>query len=432
VSYRTTKPKERKNMRINSELAFIRLNTRNSLPDAFDLATRFLSVEQINEKDVSFEFSKILFVAVSLIVASEKVNATFKDMLDYLVDPAWDATKQMLCHPFNRMSEFVGDIQNECEPTVFDWAYRFQKTISDLQTERQAIDLVNKCHCHWTIALEEHNKSCNEKLKGQNSSMDKLDAMIGLASVKAAVRDLVMLANYDARRKEEGLPSHDAGSLHLVFTGNPGTGKTVVAKLIAEIYAENKLLKKGHLIEATRSDLVGGYIGQTAIKTTELINSALDGVLFIDEAYTLLQGLHNEYGQEAIDTLITNLENQRNRFAVIVAGYPDDMKTFIAANAGLKSRFPIIINFDDYNADELFQILQKFLSDNEYYFDSHVDVILRERMNQMYLQRDKTFANARDVRNFFFKLLKNHAKRLHSMPRGVDLQRILLEDIPNA
>ena len=230
-------------------------------------------------------------------------------------------------------------------------------------------------------------------------------------------------------RKQQGLPNTSV-SYHCVFSGNPGTGKTTVARILAGIYKELGLLKKGHLVEVDRSKLVGEYVGQTAPKTNKVIDEALDGVLFIDEAYTLVGG-QNDYGSEAIATLLKRMEDDRDRLVVILAGYTDEIKEFIDSNPGLQSRFNRYIQFDDYSAEELTEIFKHNLRKSRYKIKRDAYDELQLLIAQTVNSKDKNFGNARYVRNLFEKIVQNQANRLSRMVsiNNDDLSIITLDDI---
>ena len=245
---------------------------------------------------------------------------------------------------------------------------------------------------------------------GNHSAMADLDELIGMETIKRDVRELINLVKMQKLRKEKGMKSLPV-SLHMVFTGNPGTGKTTVARIMADIYREIGVLSKGQLVEVDRAGLVAGYVGQTAIKTQEKIDEANGGILFIDEAYTLAKK-GNDYGQEAIDTLINLMEKRRDNFIVIVAGYPDLMKEFINSNPGLKSRFNKYIHFPDYSSEELVQIFKSLCDKYEYRMNEEAEKLVRENIENHVQNKNEQFSNGRDIRNMFETIISNQASRV--------------------
>lgn len=274
-----------------------------------------------------------------------------------------------------------------------------------------------------------NNAKQEESKEPEEDPMETLEKLIGLTTIKDDVKELTAFVKVQKARKDQGLKSVPV-SLHLVFTGNPGTGKTTVARIIANIYKQIGVLSKGQLVEVDRSGLVAGYVGQTAIKTTEQINKAKGGVLFIDEAYSLAQK-DDAFGQEAIDTILKAMEDNRDDFVVIVAGYTEPMKKFINSNPGLKSRFNKYIEFPDYNIDELEQIFYMNCNKYDYKVEENVKHQVRALITARKIENIDNFANAREVRNLFEEIITNQARRISGMenPTGEDMMTITLEDL---
>ena len=251
----------------------------------------------------------------------------------------------------------------------------------------------------------------NEPLEGD--PYQELDDLIGLGSVKQEVRSLANFVKLQKQREAQGLKTAKV-SYHLVFYGSPGTGKTTVARIVGRIYKDLGVLKKGHTVETDRAGLCGEFVGKTGPKTDTVISKALDGVLFIDEAYSLVPegGAGNDYGQEAISTILKRMEDYRDRLVVIVAGYKDEMQRFIDSNPGLQSRFNRYIDFPDYSSGELADIFKMYLKKNQYTLAPDAEDYLKEQFDYVVEHKDRNFGNARFARNVFEKSIQQQANRL--------------------
>lgn len=289
------------------------------------------------------------------------------------------------------------------------------------------------------IKLEKPKALENTQVKSQHEGplsemMQELNQLIGLEHVKKLVYEIFALLQVGQYRSEAGLQSN-AHVYHMIFKGNPGTGKTTVARILARMFQSMGVLSKGHLIEVERADLVGEYIGHTAIKTREMVKKAFGGVLFIDEAYSLARGGEKDFGKEAIDAMVKAMEDHKDKFILILAGYPEEMEQFLQLNPGLPSRFPIQIDFPDYSIDELIQIAELMVKEREYTLLPQTISRLKQQLSKEKEQTELAFSNARYVRNQIEKAIRHQAVRLlesyEQAPGRQELMTIRPEDLCN-
>lgn len=340
------------------------------------------------------------------------INDDFRNMYNDFYGPSSDSSDDLSSDRSKKKSEKKNGIKPE------------------IRNESPAIEEIETEVITETEFRTETQAQAEEKSKEpEKSGMEELEELIGLKTVKHDVKELIGLAKVRKMREEKGMKQVPV-SLHLVFSGNPGTGKTTVARILAKLYKEIGILSTGQLVETDRAGLVAGYVGQTAIKTSKKIQEAMGGVLFIDEAYTLNQEGEN-FGQEAIDTILKAMEDHRDKFIVIVAGYTELMKAFVESNPGLKSRFNKFFEFPDYTVDELQAIFKMQCKKYQYKLTEEAEEAVNKEIIRLEAEKGENFANAREVRNLFEKIITNQASRVADL-ENVDedvLTTITIDDL---
>lgn len=406
----------------------------NTLPDFLDVLLNCLAhiIDKI-EKDYNFnKLQKEYISAIDNIISSNDVDALRDILLQYAnsyltfavyklhISNLKDIYLSLITAIFDEYIRICPDNQINTQKT-FDkylntintlWEEKIEDIKLDELNSKEAdsnedvfdVDDLNPETLDEDIPLEKNEQSL--------PPIEELNQMIGLESVKQDVKSLMNMAQIRKIREQRNILQPPM-SLHMVFSGNPGTGKTTVARLLGKIYAEMGILSKGQLIEVDRGKLVAKYVGQTAPKVQKVLEEAKGGILFIDEAYSLTSNSsENDFGQEAVDTLLKGMEDNRDDLIVIVAGYPEPMEEFLSSNPGLRSRFNKFINFPDYTSEELYQIFEKQCSSSSLVLSQKASRLLRRYFRMKYEKRDKNFANGRMVRNTFEKILINQANRL--------------------
>lgn len=363
----------------------------------------FIDIISLDHVDLRMDYFNKEFLGSKEKMNVVSVHSWFSDFEALNLMPITKALYAQFVYELGRYYLFN---KNDKKDIVKDHFIQYIKLLDIKQEEKPlVVDKVKE-----EVVKDEIEMESRESLEDLQK---QLDSMIGLDGVKQQVHSIINELKIDALRKSKGLKVSNT-SKHLVFKGNPGTGKTTIARLLSKIYKELGILENGHLVEVDRGDLVAGYVGQTALKTKEKIDEAMRGILFIDEAYTLAKG-ENDFGQEVIDTLLKAMEDHRDEFIVIVAGYDEPMESFLQSNPGLKSRFNEYIHFDDYSEEELFMIFGLLCEQNDFRMDLEAQDTLKSYLNELCNHKPDNFANGRAMRNLFDKSKKAHSNRLASL-----------------
>lgn len=392
-------------------------NISDDIGGLLDLQSKISECTTTNDEVISTISSAVALRCYVYSLALTITNSSIEMSKKYM-----DMSKQM-CPDLDSVDDYK-DLLSEIN-------YHFERGVvsKSMPLNNQNVNSSSTGHENNTLNLM--LSKLNGNIHSLDETLSELNGLIGLSSVKKEIGSLVNVVQNRKKRKEAGLHVPEL-SLHMVFSGNPGTGKTTVARIVAQIYKELGLIKTGQLIEVDRSKLVSGYLGQTAIQTQEVINSAVGGVLFIDEAYTLSNSKKSgeDYGQEAIDTLLKAMEDNRDNLVVIVAGYPDLMDSFLKSNPGLESRFNTFIHFEDYNASELFELLEYNCKKNGMYLSDEACIYSKALFEKCCENLPQNFSNGRYVRNIFEKACRNQDNRVANIhnPSRDELTKLIVDD----
>lgn len=400
---------------IEDVYAFISFISTDGADERFDLFRKIYAKEEAG--DLNIENESEYSLPKSLVIAENVEGGRVADIVDFfsVLGKSYvfgkydrrsvDKEKYMYC--IGMMNKYIINRTEKIKEQIKKGKTN-NKSNSDFSVATKSLAKEETVEEVKTVA----EGSDQEPEKTLEELRQELDDLIGLEGVKKEVDQIINLIKYQKKAEEFG-EKRQAMSLHLVFYGNPGTGKTTVARLLGKIYKALGVLSLGQLIEVDRSRLVAGYVGQTAEKTQKMIDEAMGGILFIDEAYTLTHGKgENDFGQEAVDTILKAMEDHRDDFIVIVAGYPDLMKEFVSSNPGLKSRFNQYINFEDYTPEQLREIFYLYCNKNGFRLGDGCGEYLLCFFTELYDNRAEEYANGRDVRNYFEHVQRMLANRV--------------------